>query len=80
MPVEPMIEGGRLRGIRFDGGHLHAHRVLGPWDISGEWWEPVPVRRRCFQLEGPGTEGECGIAHVFLQPDTGSWFLSGWSD
>jgi protein ImuB len=78
--VEPDLRGGRLVGFRFEGGFMRADRVLGPWDISSEWWEPNPVRRRCFQVEGAGSEGEGSVAHVFLQPDTGSWFLTAWLD
>jgi len=78
--VEPDLRSGRLVGFRFDGGFMRADRVLGPWDVSGEWWEPNPIRRRCFQVEGAGSEGEGSVAHVFLQPDTGSWFLTAWLD
>jgi protein ImuB len=78
--IEPDLRGGRLVGFRFEGGFLRADRVLGPWDLSGEWWEPNSIRRRCFQLEGAGSEGEGSVAHVFLQPDTGSWFLTAWLD
>lgn len=78
--VQPDLRRGRLVGFRFDGGFMRADRVLGPWDVSGEWWEPNPIRRRCFQVEGAGSEGEGSVAHVFLQPDTGSWFLTAWLD
>ncbi len=78
--VEPDLRRGRLVGFRFEGGFMRADRVLGPWDLSGEWWEPNPIRRRCFQVEGAGSEGEGSVAHVFLQPDTGSWFLTAWLD
>jgi protein ImuB len=74
--VRVELEGSVIAAFRYRGGRMRVRKVLGPWDVSTDWWAPGGGRaRRYFQVEGRD-----GIAQIYFEPRARQWFLAGWLD
>ncbi len=65
---------GQVRAVEVEGSWRQVDTSVGPERLCGEWWTPDPFERDYHQL----ALADGRMAWVFLDRETGDWWLHGW--
>jgi len=74
-PLRVQLDGaGLVVGVEVEGRWVKATRGLGPERLCGEWWTLDPFERDYHRV----ALSDGRLAWIFLDRETGDWWLHGW--